>query len=202
MLQSRNHGLVVITNRANRVVFEEDEALDRTSFRKEFLYCQIYAECGASLSDVAFACSVRGCSPSGLEFAYGLPDTVGGATIMNVSSNGSDMERVVVASEYYDLKSGKIVRMRVDDMNMDRDSCIFQEHPEWIILNIELGLSYHNANNIYSRTAANTGYQREQQSCDIPNIGHVFKRTNHNSACSLIEDAGLKGFTIGGRRFP
>ena len=45
------HGLVVITKNANRIVFEEDEADDREAFRREHLYCQAYAECGASLTE-------------------------------------------------------------------------------------------------------------------------------------------------------
>lgn len=192
------HGLVVVTTHVNRVVFDEGEALERNALRKDSLCCRINAECGASLSDVAFACSARGRSLSGLEFAYGLPDTVGGATVMNVSSNGSDMERVVVASDYYDLKSGKIVRLRDEELNMDWDSCSFQEHPEWIVLNVEMVLNYWDANEIRARAAAKMGDRRKKRPGDIPNIGHVFKRTPHNSAGCLIEDAGLKGFTIGG----
>lgn len=192
------HGLVVITNRANRVVFEEDEALDRNSFRKEFLYCQIYAECGASLSDIAFACVEDGRSLSGLEFACGLPDTVGGATVMNVRSYGSDMERVMVASEYYDLTSGEIIRLRDDDMNMDWDSCIYQEHPEWVVLDAVMVLSYGDANDIRERMEQNMNFRQRKHPCDYPNTGEIFKRPQDNFAGRLIEDAGLKGYSIGG----
>lgn len=192
------HGLVVITTRANRVVFEEDEALDLNSFRKESLYCQIYAECGASLSAVAFACVEDGRSLSGLEFACGLPDTVGGATVMNVRSYGSDMERVMVASEYYDLTSGEIVRLRDDDMNMDWDSCIYQEHPEWVVLDAVMALSYWDYDDIRERMEQHMNFHQKKKPCDYPNTGEIFKRPQDNFAGRLIEDTGLKGYSIGG----
>ena len=74
---------------------------------------------------------------------------------MNVRSYGSDMERVMVASEYYDLTSGEIVRLRDDDMNMDWDSCVYQEHPEWVVLDTVMALSYGGANDIHTRMEAN-----------------------------------------------
>ena len=89
------HGLVVVTKNANRIVFEEDEAPDRDEFRREHIYCQVYAECGASLTELANACASPDRALSGLEFAYGIPGTVGSATVTNAGAYGSDMERVL-----------------------------------------------------------------------------------------------------------
>ena len=126
------HGLVVITTNVNRVVFEEDEAEDRESFRREQLFCQVYAECGASLTALAQACGEDARALSGLEFAYGLPGTVGGATVVNAGAFGSDMERVLVSSEYYDLSTGDIVRLMDDQMDMDYRHIIYMDHPQQI----------------------------------------------------------------------
>ena len=160
------HGLVVITSRANRVVFEEDEAQSRAEFRNDHIYCQAYAECGASLTKLADACADR--ALSGLEFAYGIPGTIGGATVMNAGAYGSDMERVLVAAEHYDLDSGEVVRLTDWEMDLDYHHSIYQDHPLWILLSVVITLSYGDAADIRKRMDDNMAARIVSSLWNIP----------------------------------
>jgi UDP-N-acetylmuramate dehydrogenase len=191
-------GLVVITTRAKRVVFEEDECPDREAFRQEHVYCQVYAECGASLTGLAYTCGDPERALSGLEFAYGIPGTVGGATVMNAGAYGSDMERVLVSSEYYDLSNGRIVRLNDTEMELDYRHSVYLDHPEWIVLSSVMTLSYGNAFDIHGRMEFNMASRTEKQPLEYPSAGSVFKRPVENYAGRMVETVGLKGFSIGG----
>ena len=159
------HGLVVMTTRAKRVVFEEDEAADKEEFRRTHTFCQVYAECGAALSGLAWACQDESRSLSGLEFAYGIPGTVGGATVMNAGAFGSEMERVLVSSEYYDLSNGRIVRLTDQEMELSYRHSVYLEHPEWIVLSSVLTLSYGYAPDIHDTTVANKIIRKAGKVC-------------------------------------
>lgn len=192
------HGLVVITTRAKRVVFEEDQAPDRELFRRTKTHCQVYAECGASLTGLAFTCGEADRALSGLEFAFGIPGTVGGATVMNAGAYGGDMERVLVASEYYDLSSGKVVRLTDQEMELDYRHSIYLDHPEWIVLSSVLSLSYGNPEAIRAQMETNRKSRTEKQPLEFPSAGSVFKRPLDNFAGRMVETVGLKGYSIGG----
>ena len=192
------HGLVVITTRAKRVVFEEDEAPDREAFRREHVYCQVYAECGASLTALAYSCGDPDRALSGLEFAYGIPGTVGGATVMNAGAYGGDMERVLVSSEYYDLSNGKIVRLNDKEMELAYRHSVYLEHPEWVVLSSVMTLSYGNAEAIRGQMDSNKASRTEKQPLEHPSAGSVFKRPVDNFAGRMVETVGLKGYRIGG----
>lgn len=191
------HGLIVITNHANRIVFEEDEAHDREIFRQEHIYCQVYAECGASLTELADMCGSPDHVLSGLEFAYGIPGTVGGATITNAGAYGSDMERVLVSAEHYDLSTGKIVRLADEEMELDYGHSIYLNHPEWVLLSIVITLSYGDTVDIRKRMDENMATRIAKQPLEYPSAGQVFKRPVDNFAGCMIETAGLKGFSVG-----
>ena len=192
------HGLVVITTLAKRVVFEEDEAPDKEAFRRENLYCQVYAECGASLTALALECGKEERGLSGLEFAAGIPGTVGGATVMNAGAYGSDMERVLISSEYFDLTSGHIVRLTDEQMQLDYRHSIYLDHPDWVVLSSVMTLSYGNAAAIREKMDVNRISRREKQPLEHPNAGSVFKRPVDNFAGRMVENVGLKGYAIGG----
>lgn len=191
-------GLVVITTNVKRVVFEEDVSEDRELFHRENIYCRVYAECGASLTAIAQACGEDARALSGLEFAYGLPGTVGGATVVNARAFGSDMERVVISSEYYDLSTGDIVRLMDNQMDMDSDHSVYMDHPDWVVLSVIMRLSYADAQAIRDRMELNWSSRREKYSVEYPTSAPIFQRPEDAFECRLIENAGLKGYSIGG----
>ncbi|MBR6782827.1 MAG: UDP-N-acetylmuramate dehydrogenase [Clostridia bacterium] len=190
-------GLVVITTKAKRVVYEEDEVEDRDAFRRG-VYCHVYTECGASLTALALACGDEDRALSGLEFAYGIPGTVGGAIVMNAGAYGSDVERVLISAEYYDLSSGEIATLMDEQMELDYRHSIFLEHPEWVVLSGVFKLSFGNGEEIRAKMRANIESRREKQPLEYPSAGSVFKRPVDNFAAKMIDTAGLKGVSVGG----
>ena len=190
-------GLVVITTKAKRVVYEEDEVEDRAAFRRG-VYCHVYAECGASLTNLAWDCGKEERELSGLEFAYGIPGTVGGAIVMNAGAYGSDVERVLISAEYFDLSSGEIATLMDEQMELDYRHSIFLEHPEWVVLSGVFKLSFGNGEEIRAKMRANIESRREKQPLEYPSAGSVFKRPVDNFAAKMIDTAGLKGVSIGG----
>lgn len=190
-------GLVVITTKAKRVVYEEDEVQDREAFRRG-TYCRVYAECGASLTNLAWDCGKVERGLSGLEFAYGIPGTVGGAIVMNAGAYGSDVERVLISAEYYDLSNGEIVSLTDEQMELDYRHSIFLDHPDWVVLSGVFKLSFGNDEDIRDKMRANMESRRDKQPLEYPSAGSVFKRPVDNFAAKMIDTAGLKGVTIGG----
>ena len=190
-------GLVVITTKAKRVVYEEDEVEDRAAFRRG-VYCHVYAECGAPLTNLAWDCGKEERELSGLEFAYGIPGTVGGAIVMNAGAYGSDVERVLISAEYFDLSSGEIATLMDEQMELDYRHSIFLEHPEWVVLSGVFKLSFGNGEEIRAKMRSNIESRREKQPLEYPSAGSVFKRPVDNFAAKMIDTAGLKGVSIGG----
>lgn len=196
-------GLVVLTTKAKRVVYEEDSAPDRVAFRHAAVesgepYCRVYAECGAPLMALAYACGQPDRELSGLEFAYGIPGTVGGAIVMNAGAYGSDVERVLVSAEYYDLTNGHTGQLRDTEMELDYRHSIFLEHPDWIVLSGVFKLSYGYGPAIREQMEKNIASRREKQPLEYPSAGSVFKRPVDNFAARMIDTAGLKGVSVGG----
>ncbi len=187
------HGLVVMTTRARRVVYEEDNAPDREAFRATQIFCQVHAECGASLTGLAAAAFSEERELSGLEFAYGIPGTVGGAVVMNAGAYGGAMEQVLVSAEYYDLNTGEIIRLSDEEMDLSYRHSIFLDHPDWVVLTVVLKLSYGNGEDIRARAHANMESRKEKQPLNYPSAGSVFKRPMDNFAGRMIETVGLKG---------
>lgn len=190
-------GLVVLTTKARRVVYEEDEVADRNTFRQG-IYCRVYAECGASLTALALSCAAPERALSGLEFAYGIPGTVGGAIVMNAGAYGSDVERVLVSAEYYDLSTGEVATLRDDQMELDYRHSIFLDHPDWVVLSGVFKLSFGNGEAIREKMDANMESRRDKQPLEYPSAGSVFKRPVDNFAAKMIDTAGLKGVSVGG----
>lgn len=191
------HGLVVITTKARRVVFEEDEVPDREAFRAQNMYCHVYAECGASLTALAYTCASPARELSGLEFAYGIPGTVGGAVVMNAGAYGSDMQQVLVSSEYYDLDTGEVVQLSDEEMDLDYRHSIYLDHPRWVVLSAFVTLSYGNGEAMREHMEANMASRREKQPLEYPSAGSVFKRPSNHYVGFMVEQLGLKGYSIG-----
>ena len=191
-------GLVVITTKAKRVVYEEDGVEDIADFRRSSVYCRVYAECGVSLTGLAYATGQPDRDLSGLEFAYGIPGTVGGAIVMNAGAYGSDVERVLISAEYYDLSNGETATLLDEQMELSYRHSIFLEHPDWVVLSGVFKLSYGSGEDIREKMKSNMNSRREKQPLEYPSAGSVFKRPVDNIAAKMIDTAGLKGVSVGG----
>ncbi len=158
----------------------------------------IKVECGRMLTELSSEVGKKH-SLSGLEFAYGIPGTVGGAVYMNAGAYGGQMSDVIVETEYFDASRGSSFVIGAEEQKLSYRHSIFQEYPEYIILSTTLKLVEGNAEEIFSIMSKNMSSRREKQPLELPNAGSTFKRPADNIFVGkLIEDAGLKGYTIGG----
>lgn len=155
----------------------------------------IKAGAGANLINV---CKIsRELSLSGLEFAYGIPGSVGGAVYMNAGAYGGEMADVLLSSTYLDRATLTAHTIGKEEHAFGyRDSSY--KHSDRIILSASFELKDGDADTI--KAAMNDFMNRRltKQPLDLPSAGSVFKRKPGYFSGKLIEDSGLKGYTVGG----
>ena len=158
----------------------------------------IRAECGKSLTELASETGKKH-SLTGLEFAYGIPGTLGGAVYMNAGAYGGQMSDVVIETEYFDPSTNEIKVISKEEHDFSYRHSIFEDHPEYVILSTLIELKEGNAEEIFATMSKNMSARKEKQPLEYPNAGSTFKRPGGNLfAGKLIEDSGLKGYTVGG----
>lgn len=154
---------------------------------------EVSTRAGETLSALSKACADR--SLTGLEFASGIPGTVGGGTAMNAGAYGHDMSEVISAVEFVDDR-GAIKRMAREKLHFGYRESPFMHHP-WIVTEVCFKLSPGDTELIKETMKDLALRRRKTQPLQYPSAGSVFKRPAGAYAGPLIEQAGLKGFRIG-----
>ena len=155
---------------------------------------QIIVQSGAILGAVSQFAAQN--SLSGLEFAVGIPGSMGGAIFMNAGAYDGEMKNVV--REVTALTSNGDVKVyRADELELGYRYSIFQDNGE-IICEIKLELVSGNIEQIKEKMAGFTEKRISKQPLELPSAGSTFKRPPGMFAGTLIEQAGLKGFSVGG----
>ena len=134
-------------------------------------------------------------SLSGLEFACGIPGTIGGAIVMNAGAYGREIKDVVTETEYID-ENNKI--KKITDHKFSYRKSIFTEEIKGTIISSRLKLKYSNIEEIKKQMNENMKARKEKQPIEMPSAGSTFKRPEGYFAAKLIDDAGLRGKKIGG----
>ncbi len=156
--------------------------------------CSIWAEAGISLARLARL--AQEASLTGLEFAAGIPGTLGGALVMNAGAYGGEMKDVLVWADVLDER-GMIHRKNGEQLKLGyRTSCIPEER--YIVLAAELSLCPGDSESIQREMEELAFRRREKQPLEYPSAGSTFKRPPGHFAAKLIDDAGLRGFQLGG----
>ena len=156
----------------------------------------LFADAGASLSALASAARDEGLA--GLEFAFGIPGTLGGAIYMNAGAYGGSISNVCIHSEYYDLETGCINGLFEGAQDFGYRTSVYQKHPNRVILRAALKLQKGDRQQITETMRTYWDKRRASQPLEMPNAGSTFKRPEGHFAGKLIEDCGLKGLTVGG----
>ncbi|WP_130868358.1 UDP-N-acetylmuramate dehydrogenase [Intestinimonas massiliensis (ex Afouda et al. 2020)] len=156
---------------------------------------RLRAESGIPLARLAVAALDRGLT--GLEFAHGIPGTLGGAVVMNAGAYGGEMAQVLTAVTYLD-ETGKVTTISAADCGLSYRHSLFSDHPEWLILEAEMELQPGDAGTIKARMDELSAQRRAKQPLDLPSAGSTFKRPEGHFAAALIDQCGLKGVTVGG----
>lgn len=154
----------------------------------------VRAQSGASLAQLCTFALEN--SFSGLEFAYGIPGTVGGAVFMNAGAYGGEMKDVLLNSEYVstDGTSGELDN---EAMELSYRHSAY-ENSNLVITAASVRLAPADRNEIKSTMNDILARRKEKQPLEYPSAGSTFKRPEGNFAGALIEQCGLKGVSVGG----
>jgi len=155
---------------------------------------EISVEAGVLLSKLAVFAYENGLT--GLEFAHGIPGTVGGAVVMNAGAYGGEMKDVVVSTTAYNKDLG-IHTLTAAENEFGYRHSRFSGTSD-IVLSADIRLRKGDKTDIKQKMDELALRRRESQPLDLPSGGSTFKRPKEGYAAALIEQAGLKGFSIGG----
>lgn len=152
------------------------------------------AEAGATLAQTAAA--ALNASLAGLEFAAGIPGTVGGGVCMNAGAYGGELKDVTLWTEYLD-ENLKLCRAEGEAQGFGYRHSAFSA-PGRIVLRSGMRLTHGAHDDIAERMRELAAKRRASQPLDMPSAGSTFKRPVGGFAAALIDEAGLRGFRIGG----
>ena len=196
--KSNNERYIVIGNGSN-IIFMDDgfdgivikifNLMSDSSIEGDL----IKADAGCILSKLANLAKDN--SLKGMEFASGIPGTLGGAIVMNAGAYGGEMKDII---EYVDilLDDGNVKRYSNEEMNFGYRKSIVDEGK--IVLSAGLRLSKGDKSEIEAKMLELKEKRTSKQPLEYPSSGSTFKRPEGYFAAKLIEDAGLKGYRVGG----
>ena len=155
---------------------------------------EIAAQSGILLSRLSRIALENGLA--GLEFAEGIPGTLGGAVTMNAGAYDGDMSMVVESTEYLS-RDGRIINLDHRQHCFGKRSSFIQSDGG-VALKSRIRLKKGDREQIRTKMDAFSKLRREKQPLNLPSAGSVFKRPEGHYAGKLVQDCGLKGFRIGG----
>ncbi len=191
---------VLILGNGSNVLFSDlgfrGIVLSTSSLRK---ICEgansLVCDAGVALTSLAKTAFVR--SLKGLEFAYGIPGSVGGAVYMNAGAYGGEISQVLSGSLVLNLATGEMEEWTKEMHRFGyRHSAV--QGGEYLVVSSEFVLEEGSSDEIGSLMNENYGKRLQKQPLDYPSAGSTFKRPEGHFAGQLIEQCGLKGYRIGG----
>lgn len=162
--------------------------------RIEVIGEEIIADAGVTMSRVARTAWEHGLE--GLEFASGIPGTIGGGVTMNAGAYGGEMCQVVAAVRVVDDK-GQVLEIPVDEMAFGYRTSVIKSNP-YVVTSVRFKLQAGDKDQIKARMDDFAARRRDKQPLEYPSAGSTFKRPEGHFAGKLIMDAGLAGMQIGG----
>ena len=155
---------------------------------------QLCAGGGVSLAMLANA--AQGRALTGLEFASGIPGSVGGGVVMNAGAYGGEMAQVLVSVTALDL-DGSIQTIPAESCGLGYRTSVFSDGQR-LVLEARFQLSSGDPSAIRARMDELAARRKEKQPLEYPSAGSMFKRPEGYFAAALIDQCGLKGFSVGG----
>lgn len=174
------------------VVVRLDRHMDSYYFNDD----EITAEAGCSLIALSYAAAKKGLS--GLEFASGIPGTIGGAVFMNAGAYKSSMSEIL--KEVFVYRNGVFEWIKAEECCFGYRSSIFQEHSDWIVAGVKIKLRPGDVTEIHDLMDNRRERRISSQPLDKPSAGSVFRNPENIPAWKLIEGIGYRGKMIGGAK--
>ena len=177
----------------DRLVIDVTEGMTRLEAGEE--PNTILAECGVPLARLAdFACRM---GLEGLEFAHGIPGSLGGAVCMNAGAYGGEMKQVIKSATVLFPQEG-VRTFRGDELDFSYRHSVLSDRPEGVVLHAVVQLTPGDPEAIREKMRKLMGRRKASQPLEWPSAGSTFKRPEGYFAGPLIEGCGLKGYTVGG----
>lgn len=172
------------------VIIETRTAMNRVSELGDGLF---EAQAGAAMARFAAFAMERGCT--GLEFAHGIPGTVGGGVYMNAGAYGGEMAQVVESVTAL-APDGSISELFAQELALSYRHSRFMEEP-LVVLSVRVRLQKGDREEIRKKMTELMSRRRESQPLEYPSAGSTFKRPQGGYAAAMIQEAGLKGLRVG-----
>lgn len=153
------------------------------------------ADAGVLLSRLAVYAQQAGLA--GLEFAHGIPGSLGGAVCMNAGAYGGEMKQVLRSAAVLFPEEG-IRTLSCEELNLSYRHSLLTEHPEAVVLYAEFELTPGDPETIRAAMRELMAKRKASQPLEWPSAGSTFKRPEGHFAGTLIDQCGLKGLTVGG----
>ena len=166
-----------------------------SDFRKIKLIDDETIECGASALLAKLCTFAQQNSLCGLEFAYGIPGSVGGAVFMNAGAYESEIKNVIISAKSINY-FGETINRNIDNMELSYRTSIYKKVDE-VILSAKFKLKKGDKIHIKQKMNDFVKRRKEKQPLEYPSAGSIFKRPVGNFAGTLIQSCGLKGKQIG-----
>ncbi len=184
--------LLVADEGLDRLVIDTAAAMHAMELHEDG---RITADAGVSLVRLAeFACRN---GLAGLEFAHGIPGTLGGAVCMNAGAYGGEMVQVLESVTALFPEEG-IRTLPVEELDLRYRHSLFSDHPEAVVLSATVKLERGEESVIRANMQELMGRRKTTQPLEYPSAGSTFKRPTGYFAGTLIDQTGLKGLTVGG----
>lgn len=175
------HGAIISLDKyINNFYFEEDGTL--------------LAEAGCSI--IALSVEAMKRSLTGMEWASGIPGSIGGCTFMNAGAYNSNMANII--QEVCVLRNRKMEWISVDECDFSYRHSIFQKHRDWSILAVRMKLEKGNSPEINDLMDSRRKRRMDAQPLDRPCAGSVFRNPAEIPAWKLVEQMGFRGYCVGG----
>ena len=157
---------------------------------------RVTAGAGVILTDLAKGTACLGLT--GLEFACGIPGTVGGAVFMNAGAYDGEMSRVITIVEAFDALTMELIRFTSAELEFGYRHSRFQKESKLVVTSLTLQLQRSDPEDANHKITELTCRRENSQPLDMPSAGSVFRRPEGYFVGTLITEAGLRGFAIGG----
>lgn len=189
-LIGRGSNLLITDKGFRGVVLKLGEAFEQIRFDRNLVYA------GAGYSFIKLSVQAGKEGLTGLEFAGGIPGSVGGAVYMNAGAHGSDISRIIKQAEVA-LDSGELVILQKEELQFAYRHSVLH-HLQGVVTEAAFELQYGDRKEIAGAMATYKDRRLRTQPLQLPCAGSTFRNPEHHHAAKLIEEAGLKGTRIGG----
>lgn len=194
-----NRDFYLIGNGSNLLVSDKGLRGIVLHLSKEYSHIAVNGNtlvCEAGCTLAAIARKAYECALTGFEFAAGIPGSLGGAIVMNAGAYDGEMKQVVKSVRMM-TPDAKIIEKSAEEMHFSYRHSIVKEQ-ELIVLDVTIELLPGNQTEIRKKMDELALKRRDKQPLEYPSAGSTFKRPEGYFAAKLIDDAGLRGFTVGG----